>query len=102
MNVTAYRKSPGKYGIYIGKNKDMFRAFTQVKIEIDGHVYEFDIRKSFFGRCPHIDDSDCATIGVTPIRNWLACHHNIDWKQPDRPPRFQLSHLDGACFRLDP
>ena len=102
MNVTAYRKAPEKYGIYVGKNKDVFRAFAQVKIEIDGHFYEFDIRESFFDDCTHIDDSDCVTIGITPIKNWLVCHHNIDWKKPNRPPRFQLSHLDGACFRLDP
>jgi hypothetical protein len=104
MDVTGYRKSARKYyGIYLGKKKrNIFKNFQQVIIEIDEITYIFNIRISFWNDCPHIDDADSVIKGITPIREWLEHHRNINWQTPEKPPVFQMQNIAGNHFRLIP
>jgi hypothetical protein len=71
---------------YDGPNR-----WKTIEIEIDGISHEFEIRDSFWNRCPEI-------CGV-PIKDWLI-RNGFDRWEKRKPHPLILVHIKGRCFRL--
>ena len=97
MEVSGWSNGRGTYGIRVGfPNRAAFfdKSWSEIEVEIDGQFHRFQLRDSFWNRCPEFRDS-----GGTVIRDWIQRHRALDWTN-GQPPRCELVPLGGNRFRL--
>ena len=98
MLATAWNDGRTTYGVRVRRaDRDRYfrEVWTEIQVELDGHVHRFRLTPSFWRRCSEFRDS-----GSPLIRRWLARHHSTEWESGS-PPRFVLTPLGENRFRLE-
>jgi hypothetical protein len=95
MRVGAWSNGGGTFGLRIGTgNRDRFfdPAWDEIQLEIEGQVHSIAITAGFWKHCPEVRDPK--------IREWLRSKGALEWPS-GKPPKFELTHVDGNRFRLE-
>jgi hypothetical protein len=98
MDATVWAGTGKKQlGIRVGapnRSRYFSPSWSQIVVEMDGHLRHFDLSPGFWNDCPEFRDGR-----DEHIRTWLGRHGLLEWPKGS-PPHVVLEPLGGSLFRL--